>query len=308
MRYLAFVLAVYTLAAQPPAVSRTEVYTYDPGGRRVLSSQEIAAPGSAEQRIRNLNGRIAPIEKVEEKVLRDDSAARVLERVIRPFDAAGNPLPPEKIRITEEKLPGGAKSIATEIFRGDLNGGFSLGERRQSLERAGGGRTTVETQVARPTINGSLDTVEKLNTTIVTAGSRTTEDSLTYRRDPNGSFYPAVRKVTETETSNGGAVENTATYLAGEQRRLELAAQTVAETTKRPDGSAVRRVDIFGAAAPGRPAGDRPVLREQRIVETNRTPSGAVETLSIRRPALDGSGTLGPVQKISEKVCTGPCK
>ena len=34
----------------------------------------------------------------------------------------------------------------------------------------------------------------------------------------------------------------------------------------------------------------------------------AVETFSIRRPAVDDPNVLGPLQKISEKLCTGPCQ
>jgi hypothetical protein len=50
------------------------------------------------------------------------------------------------------------------------------------------------------------------------------------------------------------------------------------------------------------------VLREQQIIEKNKTANGLVERLSIRRPAVDNPKALGPVQRISEKVCTGPCQ
>ncbi|HUR20177.1 MAG TPA: hypothetical protein VMZ90_05165, partial [Vicinamibacterales bacterium] len=111
-----------------------------------------------------------------------------------------------------------------------------------------------------------------------------------------------------TEKKHGVVVENTATYMSGERRQLELVGQTVTESKKKADGSETKLVSVFGMAAPGRPATGQPVLREQQIIEKTPAAGGAVEILSIRRPALDNPNVLGPVQKISEKVCTGPCQ
>ena len=308
MRYLALLIALLPAAAQQPPRNQTDVYTYDANGGRVLASQQVADAGSAEQRARNMNGRVAPLEQVEEKVISDDSNGRVVEKLVRPFDASGVPHPPQRIRVTERKQPDGAKSIDTQVFHGTLNGGFSLTERSQALERSSNGRVTVETQVARPTLNGSLDTVEKRSSTIVTAGEKTNADTLTYRRDSNGTFYTAAREVKEIDKKNGVTVENTATYISGERRQLELSGQIVAETTKRADGSETRQVNVFGTGAPGRPATGHAVLREQQIIEKNKTATGVVETFSVRRPAVDNPNALGPAQKISEKVCTGPCQ
>jgi hypothetical protein len=306
MRDFVFLLLVVPAFGQ--AVSQTETYTFDASGRRVLDSRQMTRNGTSEQRVENLNGRSAPIEKVEERVLRQDSTGRVVERMIRPFDANGNPLPPQKIRITEKKGTDGTKAIDTEVFQGNINGGFSLAERRQALERTAGDRTTVETQIARPTINGSLDTVEKKSATIVKTGDKTQEDVLTYRRDTSGSFYAAAREVKESDKKDGRVVETSATYVSGERRQLELAGQTVAETVKQADGSETKQVSIFGMNAPGRPATGKAVLREQQIIEKNKTAGGVVERLSIRRPAVDNPSALGPAQRISEKVCTGPCQ
>ena len=284
--------------------SATEVYTYDANGRRVLASQQV----NGEQRVRNLNGRVAPLEKVEEKVLREDSTGREVERVIRPFDANGNPQPPQKIRIVERKESDGSKSIETQVFNGNINGSFSLAERRQAVERTSGAQTVTELQIARPTINGSLETTERQQTTVSKAGEKTSQDTFVYRRDANGSFYTAVREVKETEKRDGVTVENASTYITGDRRDLVLTAQTVTETARRPDGSETKQVNIYGINAPGRPVDNRPVLREQQIIEKAKTASGTVETLSIRRPPVDNPNALGPAQKISESVCTGPCK
>ena len=308
MRYLALFVVLIPASAQQPPRSQTDVYTYDANGARVLASQQVAGPGGTEQRVRNMNGRVAPMEQVEEKVISDDANGRVVEKLVRPFDANGAPQPPQRIRITERKQPDGAKSIDTQVFHGNINGGFSLTERSQALERTTDGRVTIETQVARPTLNGGLDTVEKRSSTIVTAGEKVNADTLTYRRDNNGTFYAAAREVKETDNKNGVTVENTANYISGERRQLELVGQTVAETTKRADGSETRQVNVFGTGAPGRPATGQAVLREQQIIEKTKTATGVVETFSVRRPAVDNPNALGPAQKIAEKVCTGPCR
>jgi len=308
MRYFVLFLSFIPAAAQQPPRSQTDVYTYDANGARVLASQQVASAGSAEQRVRNMNGRVAPMEQVEERVISDDANGRVVEKLVRPFDANGAPQPPQRIRIIERKQPDGAKSIDTQVFNGNINGGFSLAERSQALERTTDGRVTIETQVARPTLNGSLDTVEKRSSIILTAGENIKADTLTYRRDNNGTFYPAAREVKETDKKNGVTVENTANYISGDRRQLELSGQTIAETTKRADGSETRQVNVFGTGATGRPATGQAVLREQQIIEKSKTATGAVETFSVRRPAVDNPNALGPAQKIAEKVCTGPCQ
>jgi len=307
MRYLAFVF-IAGLSAQQAPPSQTSVYTYDASGNRVLAGQQVSGAAGSEQLVRNMNGRVAPLEKTEEKVISDNGTERVVEKMVRPFDANGTPQPAQRIRVTERKQADGSKDTQTEVFHGNINGGFSLTERTQATERKSGDRVVIDTQVARPTLNGGLETVEKRTSTVVTAGDKVSEDTLTYRKDTSGNYYTAVRNVKETEKKDGKTVENSALYLSGERRELQLAGQTVAETTKRADGSETRQVNVFGTSAPGRPATGQAVLREQQIFEKNRTANGAVETMSVRRPAVDNPNSLGPVQKISERVCTGPCQ
>ena len=60
--------------------------------------------------------------------------------------------------------------------------------------------------------------------------------------------------------------------------------------------------------AAGQTVSDQPQLREQRLVEKRPTgPGQTVETLSIRRPALDDTRRLGQYEVVSQSVCTG-CK
>jgi len=292
--------AILILATlQASAQSETNTYTFDANGHRALESTQ----SSGVQSIRSINGRIAPLEKVEEKVLSDDANGKVIERIIRPYDPTGNPGPAQKIRITERKNADGSLATETQIFNANINGSFALTEKSEALTKTSGNQTTTEVQIARPTLNGGLSTVERKNTTITKNGENENADTLVYRRDNNGSFYNAVREVRQTEKRDGRTIENTATYLSG-----QLTAQTIAETTKRADGSETKQVNIYGLTATGRPNGSQPVLREQQVIETAKTATGTSETLSIRRPAVDNPNSLGPAQKISERVCTGKCQ
>jgi hypothetical protein len=232
----------------------------------------------------------------------------VIERIIRPFDATGQPGPPQRIQIAERTHPDGSKSVETEVFTGNISGGFSLVEKTTAVTRTAGSVATVETQVARPTLNGSIELLERRQARIESGGPRRQEVLTVERRDSNGNFLPALREVKQTEEQNGRTIENTTQYLAGASGQFELNSQTVAETRKRPDGSEQKQITLFGRNAPGRATSAEPQVREQQIIEKRSANGQTIETLSIRRPALDNPASLGPEQKISEKVCTGACK
>lgn len=308
MRFWVFALCTVLAVWGQPQSSTTRTYTFDANGGRQLASESSVANGSSEQAVRNLNGGLSPVEKVEERVLRDDASGRVVERIIRPYDASGQPGPPQKLQIEERKHPDGSKTVETQVFHGNISGGFSLAEKTTSVSRKAGNVETIETQVARPTLNGSVELVERKQARIET-GDQTKQELITVeRRDSNGAFLPAVREVKETKELNGKTIENATQYIAGPSGQLQLNGQSVAETQKRADGTEIKQVTIFGMSSPGRPNSDQPQLREQQIIEKRSTNGQTVESLSIRRPAVDNPANLGPVQKISEKVCTGTCK
>lgn len=308
MRYWALALGgVFAIWGQQQS-STTRTYTFDSNGGRQLASEGSTANGSSEQSVRNLNGGLSPIEKVEERVLRDDASGRVVERIIRPYDASGQPGPPQKLQIEERKHPDGSKSIETQVFYGNISGGFSLVEKTTAIARTSGNVETIETQVARPTLNGSVELLERKQARIETGDKTKQELLIVERRDANGNFLPALREVKQTRELNGKTVENATQYIVGPSGQLQLNVQSVAEIQKRPDGSEIKQVSIFGMNSPGRPNSDQPQLREQQIIEKRTAYGQTVESLSIRRPAIDNPANLGPVQKISEKVCTGSCK
>ena len=64
--------------------------------------------GQRSQITRDINGRTVPVESTEERVLSDSGSSRVIERIIKRYDANGNPGPPERVRIEETKEPDGS--------------------------------------------------------------------------------------------------------------------------------------------------------------------------------------------------------
>ena len=75
------------------------------------------------------NPRGVPIQGAEERVLRDDSQGKVVERVIRKYDATGNPGLPIKVRIEEKKNADGSTTVQSSAYESDINGNLQLFER-----------------------------------------------------------------------------------------------------------------------------------------------------------------------------------
>lgn len=296
-------------SGQVPTSSETNVYTFDPNGHRLPWVESVTGDGTSEQRLRNLNGATAPLERVEQRVVREDGSGRVIERIVRPFDPTGQPGPPRKYISEERKGADGSIVMEMQVLHGTINGSFSLHERITSVARQNAEGETVETQVARPTLNGAVEVVERKQTQSTPTGlNGKTEEETTFRKDVNGSFRTAVREVREVRQEGNRTVENAARYYAEADGRMVLSVQAVSETRKEPGGSEITEISIFGLNAPGRPAGNQPQLREVQIIEKKIAGGSIIESLSIRRPALDDARRLGPPQKVSERVCTGSCR
>ncbi len=309
---LGSVVFTFALCAQDSSVRTTT--SVDINGHRVEDGPQIGqvkSKNSTEttERMKSINGRMVPIERVEEHVLRDDASGRVVEKLILRYDATGNATTPVKETIEEQKRPDGSATIQTTRYEQDINGNQRLLEKSITEVRKNGTGETSETTLQRPTLNGSLDTVEKKEVVRVKEGNGYREDATTSRRDGNGGFGVAVRKTTEHSEQGGEATENTAEYEAGPDGRLQLHGQTVSNIVTRPDGSKDAVVNIYGQNVPGAvdPTG-KLKLYEQQIIEQKPGPgSSVVETLSVRRPTVSDTNVLGATKQISETVCKGKC-
>ncbi len=282
--------------------------TYVVDGQRVETGKTNGVSYSVES-APSLNGRVSPLERVEERIVESSPAGKVVERTIRRYDPNGNPTQVEKVRVEERKNPDGSTSAETVTWRGDINGRLQVAERVRGLSKPSEGGTRSELTVERPTLNDSFETIEKRTVSERKSGQTTDQEVVTWRRDPSGRFSEALRQVTERSERNGRTTENTAQYEVGTTGRMELASQTVSRSVKNADGSEHTEVDIYRAAAPGRPASAEPQLIEQQVIERRSSaPGTVVESLSVRRPPLDGGKPSGGFQKVSERTCKGECK
>jgi hypothetical protein len=251
---------------------------------------------------------MVPVQRVQERVLRDDSSGRVVERVIRQFDQTGSPTAPAKEVIEEQKRPDGSSTRQVSTYRGDINGSMQLIEKSITQVQTSGSTENAETVLQRPTVNGSLETVEKQNVVEVKQPSGYTEDKTTYRRDGNGGFRAAVRETTEHSEQGQQSSDSTAEYELGSTGQLQLHSQKVTKTITAADGSKDQVVDLFGQNVPGTvdPGGLK--LYEQQLIQKKQRPNEVTETVSVRRPTVSDPKVLGSARQISETVCRGKCE
>jgi hypothetical protein len=285
-------------------------YATDVNGTRVLDSQSLVvkAPGDVArtERVQSANGRMVPFEQTEERVVKDGPDGKVVERIVKRFDAEGRPSQTEKTVI--EQSNDGSR-LKTSTYRSDINGRMELAERTSAEIVKSGSTTTSNTLVERPTLNGGLQTVERRESVVNQSGTTKQENLVIQRRDPNGSFVEAVREVREQQKLNGKTVDNTAIYEPGLSGQLQLSRQAVATTTELPGGRTVTELNLFRPSMPGQSPDitGRQQLYEQQMIERKASNSGFVETLSVRRPSLSDPTRLGPAQQLYETVCKGKC-
>jgi hypothetical protein len=250
------------------------------------------------------------MEQVEEHILRNDSSGKVTERIVRRYDPQGNPLPPVRQTIEEQKRPDGSSTVQSTTYSTDINGNAQITEKSVTDTQKNASGATSETVVQRPTVNG-LETVEKQSQVVSNQANGYQAESTVYRRDGNGGFYPAVRQTTEHTVQGAEVSENSAEYERGANGELQLHGQTVTKTVTRPDGSKDSVVDIYSANVPGTVSGTESGLKlqEQQTIESTPGPGNSmVETVSVRRPTISDPGTLGPERQLSQTVCKGDCK
>jgi len=308
------------LACMAPAVAQqssvSSTTSVDINGHRVQDGPQIIhskSDGTSEttETMQSINGRTVPLERVEERVLRDDASGKVVERLIRRYDQQGNPTAPIKQTIQEQKRPDGSTSVETTTYRGDINGGMQVIEKSVTETHKSDSTETSNTVIQRPNVNGGLDTVEKRDEVKVTQPNGYQTETTTYRNDGSGGFHVAVRQTDQHTEQGSQSTDNRAEYEAGPSGSLQLHSQSVTNTMTRADGSQDTTVDLFGRSVPGTVSGnDSPLkLYERQYIEKTPGPNNTVtESLSVQRPTVSDPGSLGPTQQISQTVCKGNCK
>lgn len=301
----------WVLAAQQE--STTTTYRTDLNGRRVAdatyTSKTSDGFSSRTEWTQSINGRQVPLETTEERVIREDASGRLIERIIRRYDANGNPGPPEKQQVEERKNPDGSVSATTSVYRSDLNGRFQLAERIQEQRTQTGNQVNVQVNIERPNLSGTLEVAERQLRLITTDKTNEQQQVTTYRKDAQGRFQEALRVVISSSEQDGRRVENLAQYEPTDSGQLKLASQVVTRSVKKPDGSESREVDIY-RRVPGRAdPSAAPQLEERQIIELRKEGDRLVETTLVQRPNVSDPSRLGPPRKIGERVCTGAgCK
>jgi hypothetical protein len=108
-----------------------------PDGPAVVHSKNDGRTETTEI-TQSVNGRTVPLERVDERVIRDDSSGRVVERIIRRYDQTGGAMTPGKEIIEEQKRPDGSSTKQVTSYRGDINGGMQVIEKSVTQVQSSG--------------------------------------------------------------------------------------------------------------------------------------------------------------------------
>jgi hypothetical protein len=307
-------IAGFALAAALPAQQSTQqssVWTTDASGNRVEGPRYTAVESPAgSQRVetaQSINGRMVPIQGTEERVLRDDSQGKVVERTIRKYDATGNPGLPIKVRIEEKKNADGSTTIQSSAYESDINGNLQLFERSTSEIRKNSA-TETSTTVERATLNGPLQTVERDTKLERPTGSGSQVESIVFRRDVSGNFTPFAQEVKQIAKSGAEETTDAARYETGPDGKLTLASRSIDHVKTNPDGSQVTDTDLYSLFSAGRTvdlSASQPRLQEQIHKERTPGPGGKmVETTSVRARLPNDQSNFGAYQKVSQTTYT----
>lgn len=293
MRSTVWALTISAAFVQESAVSTR---TFDGNGHPLPGVVSTQSGTTRSQITRDINGRTVPVESSEERVVSDSGGIRITERIVKRYDANGNPGPPERIRIEERKAPDGSVATTSIVSRGDINGAFQLAERSTTNTRTTGPHTQSITTIERPTLNGSMDMLERREQSIDTTGEKITEGTTTFRRDTNGKLAESAKKTREAVSSNCQVNENVVEYESASTGQMRLVRQTTALIE--PGGT--RQVTVYLPDAEGKMK-----LSQQQRIEKRTTPTGTTETTTVRFAIPSDPGKLGPARKVEETVCTG---
>jgi hypothetical protein len=302
------------LAAALPAQQSTQqssVWTNNLSGNRTEGSRytSVESP-SGSQRVetaQSINGRIVPIQSSEDRVLSQDSQSKVVERVIRKYDANGNPGLPVKVRIEEKKNPDGSTTIQSTAYESDVNGNLQLFERSTSQIRKNGA-TETSTTVERATLNGALQTVERATKVERPTGSGSQVESTVFRKDISGNFTPFAQEVKQITKGGGAETTDAARYEPGPDGKLTLASRSIDHVKTNPDGSQVTDTEVYSSFSAGRTvdlSANQPRLQQQIHKERTPGPGGQmVETTSVRARLPNDQSQFGAYEKVSQTTYT----
>jgi len=290
---------------------QTSGYTVDVNGHRVdgtnYSSVETPAGSQRVETLRSINGRMVPIQAEEDKVVRNDSQGKVVERMIRKYDANGNPGPATRVRIEETKNSDGSTTIQAVAYQTDINGNSQVAERSTTRIKKGS-TTETSTTVERGTLNGSLEPVERSMSVERPSGSGAEVQSTTYRRDVSGNFTPFTQEVKQITKSGSEETTDAARYEIGSDGKMALSSRAVDHLKTNSDGSQVVETDVyskFSAGHTGDSGADQPRLQQQ--IRTQRTPAAGgkvIETTSSRARLPNDPSRFGAYEQISQTTIT----
>lgn len=308
-------LALEGLSAGAQQSSVSQTTTVDVNGNRIPDGPAIdqtKSDGDSTTTVihQSINGGSAPLERVEERVIKNDASGKIVERTTRRYDPQGNPLPAVTERIEEQKHADGSTSTQSTTSRADINGSMQVIQRTSTETHPSTTGETSQTVVEQVTADG-LRPVEKREVVTLKQSDGYQSDASTFRSDGNGGFQLAVRETDEHKEQGAQSSDNAAEYEVGPTGALQLHSQTVTKSVTHPDGLKDSVVDIYRQDVPGTVnSSDTPLrLIEQQSINTTAGPNNTVvQTLNVRRPTVSSPGTLGPEEQLSQTVCQGDCK
>jgi len=289
--------------------SSSTLYTTDINGHVIPEAQYVARDGDKTQLNQSINGRQVPLQGSETRVLTDEPNHRVIETIVRKYDATGQLAATERTVTDETKTPAGS-TIHASVFSSDVNGHMQETERRVIETQKQDSTTTADVTISRPGLSGSFDTAEKRQVVTTAQGNTIRETESIQRPSGNGSqFSEAARQVREETKSGDKTSSSTALYELDYQGKMALSLQNVATTTKTGPDTQVTELNTYAPSAYGiaREAQGGPQLREQQTIERSERNGVVTETTVVRRPTLANPNRLGDPSAISTLVCTGKC-
>ena len=249
-------------------------FARDADGNRTLiqekQEESRRLPGGEERITRtdsrpNADGRLQVVRRELEDSKQVSSDVRVTNTIVLTPDVNGNLSAAVQTAQRETKSGDGSVQSTKSTHLADGNGGWKLGEVRESTtKQEGGGASSTERRILRPDSSGHLSVVE-----------RTVERQMQVPGEK--------RDTTETYSTNVPGQ-------AGDDRLyLVERATTVQQTSSQGGQSTTRRVE---RPSPGDPSGGLQVTQEA-IDIVRRSGSGASETRTVLVP--DANGNLGQV-------------